>query len=179
MFGRRLLVTALTAVIVGGLGGCSGGRGDDSAPDRPSASVGGAPAPAPAPETVTGLRDETRHLAERTTRATRPRTVRRCTTGTRRVRHTSRSGSGIHRTTRTWYTTEHERDCRRVRSGTETYTEVLRPERWCVRLDDVDGDREKDDVWYRVTRADYDTALAADDHARLEFVPQGRQDAGC
>ncbi|SFY48616.1 hypothetical protein [Streptomyces sp. F-1] len=124
-----------------------------------------------APETVTGLRDTVQHLTERTTPATRPHLITRCTTGTHRVRHTSRSGSGAHRTTRTWYTTERHRDCHTIRSGTETYLRVLRPERWCVRLDDVDGDTGRDDVWYRVERSDYYTALAADDHARLEFVP--------
>jgi hypothetical protein len=40
-----------------------------------------------------------------------------------------------------------------------------------VRLDNVDGDTAKDDVWYQVTPATYDEARGADEHTRMEFAP--------
>ncbi|MEU8028689.1 hypothetical protein AB0C13_08600 [Streptomyces sp. NPDC049099] len=106
-----------------------------------------------APDPVHGLKDTVRHTARTTTRATRPHLVKHCTTGT-------------HRT------------CRKVQDGTETYRKELRPERWCVRLDAVDGDRKRNDVWYRVDRADYDRIMAADDHTSVQFVPLS-PDNGC
>ncbi|MER6026574.1 hypothetical protein [Streptomyces sp. NPDC001851] len=106
-----------------------------------------------APDPVHGLKDTVRHIPRKTTRATRPHLVKHCTTGT-------------HRT------------CRKVQDGTETYRRELRPERWCVRLDDVDGDRKRNDVWYRVDRTDYDRVVDAGDRARVEFVPL-LPDNGC
>ncbi|MGW3209608.1 hypothetical protein [Streptomyces sp. NPDC001135] len=109
-----------------------------------------------APDPVHGLKDTVRHITRQTTRATRPHLVKHCTSGT----HGSR------------------RTCRRVQDGTETYRRQLRPERWCVRLDDVGGDRKRNDVWYRVDRADYDRVVDAGDHARVQFVPL-LPDNGC
>ncbi|GGX93069.1 hypothetical protein [Streptomyces fructofermentans] len=184
MFSKRLLVAAMTAVLIAGLGACGGG-GDarDTATDRTadvdpgsgSASGKGEPA-APKDPATHGLRDEVRHRPAKTTRATRPHMVKKCATTTRRVKHTSSSGSKGKRHTRTWYSTEKSRHCEKVRSGTETYKRVVRPEQWCVRLDDVDGDTARDDTWFQVSRATYDEALAADEHARLEFTPTGN---GC
>ncbi|MEU6476652.1 hypothetical protein ABZ858_07125 [Streptomyces sp. NPDC047017] len=159
MFGNRLRAVAVAAALLAGPAAC--GSSEDETPDP-----------------VSGLKDTARHVSRQTAQAVRPRLVRKCTTRTRQVRHTSSSGSGKERKTRTWYTTEDYQDCRKVRSGTEMYQEEVQPERWCVRLDDVDGDDSVDDVWYRVTSTDYDQALAADDHARLEFVPQ-QPDDGC
>ncbi|GHE04147.1 hypothetical protein [Streptomyces alanosinicus] len=168
MFANRLKaagVTAGVAVLLGALAAC-GGHGGDAA------------SPSPSPSPVHGIKDTVSHITRTTTRATRPHLVRTCTPGTRQVRHTSRTGSGSHRHTRTWYTSEHYQNCRTVRSGTETYRKELRPERWCVRLDAVDGDRKRNDVWYRVDQVDYDRAQAAGDHARLDFVPVV-PDTGC
>ncbi|MFF7974612.1 hypothetical protein [Streptomyces sp. NPDC007905] len=184
MFGRRLLVAGVTAVLMAGLGACSGGSGGG---DEGTSQVVGAersgtatgqtrPDPAGEPDTVSGLRDTVRHLSAKTARATRAHLVGKCATGTRRVRHTSSSGTGTRRRTRTWYTTERYRSCGKVRSGTETYRRVVRPEKWCVRLDDVDGDRARDDVWYQVTSATYADALDTDEHARMKFTPSG---TGC
>ncbi|WP_256725923.1 hypothetical protein [Streptomyces sp. IMTB 2501] len=166
MFGNRLMTAGVTAVLLGVLAAC-GGHGTGAA----HPGTVGAVTASPSPDPVHGIKDTVRHITRRTTRATRPHLVRRCTPGTRQVRHTARSGSGSHRRTRTWYTTEHYQDCRKVRSGTETYRRELRPERWCVRLDDVDGDRKRDDVWFRVDRRDYDTADAAEAHTRVRFIP--------
>ncbi|MQY35949.1 hypothetical protein SRB17_39450 [Streptomyces sp. RB17] len=152
---KRLRTAGVTALLLAALAACGGGHGgDDSGPDP-----------------VYGLKDSLRHVTRKTTQATRPHMVKRCTTGTHQVRHTSRSGSGSHRSTRTWYTTEHYQDCHKVQYGTERYRRELRPERWCVRLDDVNGNRKRDDVWYRVDRVDYNHTLDADDHTRVTFVP--------
>ena len=95
---------------------------------------------------------------------------------TRRTKHTQQTGTGTRKKTRTWYTTKHYQDCKKVRSGTETYTRTVRPQQWCVRLDDVDGDTSQDDLWYQVTHATYDEALAMAEHTRIEFTPAG---TGC
>ncbi|MFJ9245875.1 hypothetical protein [Streptomyces sp. NPDC101776] len=125
---------------------------------------------------MTGLRDSVRHLAKQTVKATRPHTVTKCAPATKQVRHTSSSGSGSKKKTRTWYTTKQYRKCAKVHSGTETYTRIVRKERWCVSLDDVGGDTARDDVWYQVTRAAYDAARGMDEHARVEVTPTG---TGC
>ncbi|MFG2939668.1 hypothetical protein [Streptomyces sp. NPDC048282] len=178
MFGKRLVMSGVVAILIGALGACSSG-GDESGfddgvtygqDDTGTGTTTSGTAPTE-DDTVHGLKDGVRHIAAKTARATRPRLVRKCTTATRRVRHTSSSGSGSKRKTRTWYTTERYRSCAKVRSGTETYRRTLRAEEWCVRLDDVNGDPKTDDVWYQVGRTVYDDARAADDHARLEFVP--------
>lgn len=183
---KRVVTAAVAAVLIAGLGGC--GRGDDVRDEGTGHSAGvghgsgtGGQKSRPAPATtrdasVFGLRDEVRHLAAKTTRATRPHMTRKCTTATRRVKHTTRSGSGTKRRTRTWYSTESSRSCKQVRSGTETYTRVVRPERWCVSLDDLGGDARRDDVWYQVRRATYDAAVGTDRSARMKFTPTG---SGC
>ncbi|MFD5818257.1 hypothetical protein [Streptomyces sp. NPDC127038] len=179
---KRLATAVLTAALIAGLGAC--GRDADAPENGPNHTAGSGngsgssagqsrpDAAATADASVFGLLDATRHRAAVTTRATRPRTTQKCTTVTRRVRHSTSSGSGSKRRTRTWYSTEHSRTCKRVRSGTETYTRVLRPERWCVSLDDAGGNAKRDDVWYQVNRTTYDTAIGTDRHARLRFTPK-------
>ncbi|MFE9810739.1 hypothetical protein ACFYRN_17670 [Streptomyces sp. NPDC005227] len=183
---KRLVTAAVAAVLIAGLGACGSGSDvrDESTNhsvgvDRGSGSGAGESRPDPATTTdasVFGLRDEVRHLAAKTTRATRPHLTRKCTTATRRVKHTTRSGSGTKRRTRTWYSTERYKSCKQVRSGTETYTRVVRPERWCVSLDNLGGDAKRDDVWYRVGRTTYDAAVGTDRSVRMEFTPTG---TGC
>ncbi|MEW2624995.1 hypothetical protein [Streptomyces sp. NPDC048106] len=125
---RRTALVAAVLVIAAALGGC-----DDE------------------PRKVSGLLDSTRHVQEWTTRATRPHMVKRCHPGTKRVRHTSGTGSNK----RTWYTDKQTTVCTKVRQGTETYRRVIRPERWCVSLDDVGGKESRDNLWYRVDRTTY------------------------
>lgn len=175
MFNKRLITAGLAALLIGGLGACgggSGGGGDGTGSaagvSRSSGTTGQAQ---PTPETVTGLREAVRHLAKKTARGTRPHLVAKCSSATREVRHTSSTGTGSRKKTRTWYSTDRYRKCTKVHSGTETYTRVVRREQWCVSLDDVGGDTAKDDVWYQVTRATYDEALGTDEHARMEFTP--------
>ncbi len=167
---RRLLAAGVAAVLMAGLGACASGGTDDGTQD------GVAGYTRPSPETVSGLRDAVRHLSRKTVTDTRAHLVRKCTSATKQVRHTSRSGSGTRKTTRVWYTTEHYRSCRKVRQGTEMYRRVVRPERWCVSVDDVNGVKAEDDVWYQVTREIYDRAQAADRHTRMVFAPTG---SGC
>jgi hypothetical protein len=149
-------VLALTALLTacgsgsGGSSGSSGGRAD----------------------TVTGLRDDVRSTPQRSTRATRPHMVKECGgSHTRKIKHTSSSGTGKKRKTRTWYTTSTVQDCKQVQHGTETYNRVLRPARWCVELDDVNGRPKKDDVWYEVTSGTYRDASALKEGAKFTFTP--------
>ncbi|MGY4982779.1 hypothetical protein ACWCYL_37505 [Streptomyces sp. 900105755] len=176
MFGKRLIVGGAIAILIGTLGACSGGgsgngEGNGNATGAVSVSGSGTAGAASAEEdTVHGLKDTVRHVTAKTTRATRPHLVKKCSTATRRERHSSSSGTGSRRKTRTWYTTERYRSCTTVRSGTETYRKTVRTEKWCVELDDVNGDRRRDDVWYQVSSSVYGDAVAAADHARLEFT---------
>ncbi|MFG3144731.1 hypothetical protein [Streptomyces sp. NPDC048243] len=183
---KRCVTAAVVAVLISGLGACGSGSDVRDAGTAGPAGVdqgsgSGAEKSRPNPATTTdaivfGLRDEIRHLAARTTRATRPHMTRKCTTATRRVKHTKSSGSGTKRRTRTWYSTERSKTCRQIRSGSETYTRVVRPERWCVSLDDLGGHAKQDDVWYQVSRATYDAAVRTDKAVRMQFTPERR---GC
>jgi hypothetical protein len=189
MFGKRFMVSGAIAILLGTLGACSGGGdggdGDGIAWEQSDSTSGGGDTasggsdttsgydstPATRHSTVHGLKDTVRHVTVKTVKATRPRLVSKCSTATRRVRHTSSSGTGSRRTNRTWYTTARYRSCTKVRSGTETYRKTVRTEKWCVELDDVNGVRTRDDVWYQVSSSVYGAARTADEHARLEFVP--------
>ncbi|MDX2543087.1 hypothetical protein ACOT81_22885 [Streptomyces sp. WI04-05B] len=181
---KRLMVAGLTMVLVAGLGACGGGndtsRGSSASGNNGSGSGkydnGSAPQPTQEPTTVSGLRGNVRHITRKTVKATRPHLVKKCALATEKVKHTSRTGTGSKKKTRTWYTTESSQTCTKVRSGTETYTRVVRQERWCVSLDDVNGDKTKDAVWFQVTHATYNEAVAADRLAPLKFDPRS---TGC
>ncbi|MFF1713557.1 hypothetical protein [Streptomyces sp. NPDC058268] len=123
------------------------------------------------PAKVTGLRDDIRSVAQKTTTATRPRMVEKCTPSTKRVKHSSTTGTGRNKRTRTWYTNEKYNDCKKVQQGTEKYTKVLRRARWCVELDDLNGKRSKDDVWFEVDAATYNSAAAKKEGSKLSFAP--------
>ncbi|MEV5987164.1 hypothetical protein AB0L85_19405 [Streptomyces sp. NPDC052051] len=173
---QRLLVAGVTAVLMAGLAACGGGGNSDAAGYKGGAGPGSGnvSTQSPAdPDRVVGLRDSVRHVSRKTVRDTRPHLVKECTPATKRVKHTQRTGTGTRKKTRTWYTTERYRDCHKVRQGTESYRRVVRQERWCVMLDDVNGDTARDDVWYRVTSTTYHEALGMEPQARIEFVPTG------
>lgn len=120
---------------------------------------------------VTGLRDDVRSDPQKSTTATRPRMVEKCTPRTKRVRHTSTTGVGRKKSTKTWYTDEKYNNCKKVRQGTETYTKVLSRARWCVELDDLNGKWSKDDVWFEVDSATYNTALTKKEGTKVSFTP--------
>ncbi|AJC53433.1 hypothetical protein [Streptomyces sp. 769] len=170
---QRLVRTGLVALLTACLGACGGAGNGAAGPhgDGRGAGQSGQDTP-PQQSAVSGLRADVRHLTRLTTTGARPHMVTTCTPATRQVKHTKRSG----RTKKTWYSTEHYQDCRKTARGTETYRRVVRPERWCVKLDDVNGNPRKDGVWYRVTSATYHQALGADARARLQFTPTG---SGC
>ncbi|MGY1499476.1 hypothetical protein ACW4TU_23320 [Streptomyces sp. QTS52] len=177
---RRLTLAGFTVILMAGLGACGSGVGpqDDGTTSSQYDDDGGAGVQetAPVKPTVHGLRDAVRHVTAKTAKATRPHLVKKCAPATRQVKHTQRTGTGTAKRTRTWYTTEHYQKCANTRSGTETYTRVVRQERWCVSLDDVNGDAKRDAVWYQVTRVTYDKAVAADRLAPLKFTPEA---TGC
>ncbi|MER6332883.1 hypothetical protein ABT298_26905 [Streptomyces sp. NPDC001034] len=141
----RTTLTAAVLVIAAALGGC-----DDE------------------PRKVSGLLDSTRHVHALTGLATRAHMVKRCHSGSKRVRHTSGRGGDK----RTWYTDEPTTVCTKVRQGTETYRRVIRPERWCIRLDDVDGKDSRDDVWYRVDNNTYLDARMSEAGHPMTFEPE-------
>ncbi|MGW3246260.1 hypothetical protein [Streptomyces sp. NPDC001070] len=167
---RPSLAVMAAALLAALLAACTSPGTGVAAGSGPSAVAGSGPAPEADPP-VTGLPDDHRHVAPRTAAARRPHMVQRCTEHTRRVRHSSSSGSRKRRSTRTWYSTEHYRDCRKVQQGTEPYTRVLSAERWCVELDDVGGDRARDDIWYRVDSPTYGRVVDAPEGAVLSFTP--------
>ncbi|MFJ3305905.1 hypothetical protein ACIPSA_22805 [Streptomyces sp. NPDC086549] len=177
---QRLIAAGATAILMVALAACGGAGADDQMPDDSvgySSDTAAQDTEPPAEaDTVSGLRDDVRHVSRRTVGDTRPHLVKECTSTTRRVRHTSTTGTGTRRSTRTWYTTQQSRTCKQVRSGTETYRRVVRPERWCVELDDVNGVTTEDDVWYRVDATTYDQAVGTDENTRMEFTPVG---TGC
>ncbi|MFJ8822811.1 hypothetical protein ACIREE_13615 [Streptomyces sp. NPDC102467] len=166
---RRPVLAGLTMVLVTALAACGGGSDKESSAQAGSAKGGGSYADQheDRPVKVAGLRDSVRHVGRKTARSTRPHLVKKCATDTRKVKHTRRSKGR----TKTWYATEKHQDCKKVRKGTETYTRVVRQERYCVRLDDVNGKPRKDDVWYRVRPATYSEVNGADDRAKVTFEP--------
>lgn len=171
---QRPVLAGLMAILVFGLSAC--GAGADRASAHQEGKGRGSGHAQPRTDTVTGLQEAVRHVTRKTAKGTRPHLVKKCTTGTRKVKHTERRGSGSKKKTHTRYTTERFRDCKKVRKGTETYTKVVRQERWCVKLDDVNGKSARDDVWYRVSRATYGTLREQDEREKVTFEPSG---TGC
>ncbi|WP_371795532.1 hypothetical protein [Streptomyces sp. NBC_01718] len=177
---RPVLAAVLLAAL---LTACGSGpdepdsRGGQAAPTGAvgSGAVGGAE-PSPPDRTVSGLRDDTRHVTRKATTGTRPRMVNRCTTRVRKVKHTSTSGTGRRKRTRTWYSDDSYKDCKKVQQGTTSYTRVVRRARWCVELDDVGGNSTEDDVWYEVESDVYREATQLKEGAELSFTPLRR---GC
>ncbi|MFG2624364.1 hypothetical protein [Streptomyces sp. NPDC048473] len=175
-----LLAALLTAC------GSPAAPSSSAAPSGSAAPVGaGSPADSgprdgtassPPDRTVAGLRDDIRHITRKTATGTRPRMVERCTARVRKVKHTSSTGKGRTRKTRTWYTNDSYKDCKKVQQGTRSYTRVVRPARWCVELDNVGGNSARDDVWYEVESAVYHKATQIKEGAGLTFTPLRR---GC
>lgn len=122
-------------------------------------------------DTVSGLRDDVRHITRKTAPAVRPRMVNRCTTTTKKIKRTSTTRIGKRTSTTTWYEHKPVTTCRKVRNGTESYTRVTRRERWCVELDAVNGDQRRRDVWFQVAHATYVNALTAREGVKIKFTP--------
>ncbi|MFF3058216.1 hypothetical protein [Streptomyces sp. NPDC057909] len=171
---RPVLAAVLLAALLTACGSSDrpSSPGSHAAPTGPAGSgVVDGTEPSPPDRTVSGLRDDTRHITRKTTTGTRPRMVKRCTSRVRRVKHTSTSGTGRRKRTRTWYTNDSYKDCEKVQQGTTRYTRVVRRARWCVELDNVGGNSTKDDVWYEVESDVYRRATELKEGARLSFTP--------
>lgn len=99
------------------------------------------------PDKVSGRLDDTKHVAAKYRTATRTVDVTR--TKCRNVVKTSMIGKTT--VTRT------EVQCSPVKVGTRTeqYTESVRPARWCIELDNVNGKGRRDNRWYEVNAATY------------------------
>ncbi|QNJ57691.1 hypothetical protein SEA_KEANU_86 [Streptomyces phage Keanu] len=155
------IIAGLTATAALGLVGCSG---DD-------------------PAKASGLRDDVKHV-KATKAVTKPatRTVvdyrNDCQTKFRTV--TKSSGTGTSR--RTWTEQEPYQDCTKVRVGThqESYTKTVKaakPAKWCVELDDVNGDKDADDQWFRVSSGVYADQAAKNEGAKVTDMEY--QHKGC
>lgn len=118
---------------------------------------------------VKGDRDDVRYDKAQYKVATRvvKEYGQKCTTKTKRVKHTSGTGKN----TRTWYTTESYQDCKRVQTGShsENYKKKISDAKYCVELDNVGGDNEKDDVWYNVSSSTYYSALGKREGTPMKF----------
>ncbi|MFD3422641.1 hypothetical protein [Streptomyces decoyicus] len=150
---RRMFLAALPATFMVALSACAGGA---------SAEL----------HKVSGLRDDVRHIHEKAQPATRPHMISVCTTRPKRTPHTATTRVGGVTKTRRWVTIETARDCRMKQRGTETYMRVVRTERWCVELDDVGGNRRRDDVWFRVDPHAYAQALDVNEGEKIAITPR-------
>ncbi|WP_406429117.1 hypothetical protein [Streptomyces sp. NBC_01589] len=171
---RPVLAAVLLAALLTACGGSDGpsSPGSHAVPTGPAGSgVVDGTVPSPPDRTVSGLRDDIRHITRKTTTGTRPRMVKRCTSRVRRVKHTSTSGTGRRKRTRIWYTDDSYKDCKKVQQGTTRYTRVVRRARWCVELDNVGGNSTADDVWYEVESDVYRRATQLKEGAKLSFTP--------
>ncbi|MEV7887484.1 hypothetical protein ACWD3I_25870 [Streptomyces sp. NPDC002817] len=159
---RQMLLSGVALILSVGLSAC----GPTTSTHRSNT-----PAEARHDDTVSGLRDDVRHITRKTVPGVRPRMVNRCTTTTKKIKHTSRTRIGTRTSTTTWYEYKPVTTCRKVRNGTESYTRVIRRERWCVELDAVNGNQRRKDVWFQVTHATYVNAVAVSEGDKIKFTP--------
>lgn len=119
---------------------------------------------------VKGDRDDVKYSKAVYTTATR--TVneyrRQCTAKMKRTKHTSGTGKNK----RTWYTNDSYQDCKNVKTGShlKTYKKLVSAAKYCVELDNVGGDKDKDDVWYNVSSGTYYSALGKREGASMKFT---------
>lgn len=104
---------------------------------------------------VDGVQDDTRHRAAVTQRVQVQDTSRQCAS--------YKNGKCT-----SWRT---------VNTGSHWETRTVRPERWCVELDNVNGDRGRDDVWFTVSFGTYNDATDRDEGDQVTDMPYQRE--GC
>lgn len=118
---------------------------------------------------VSGDRDDVRYDKAQYKMVTRQVTdyQRQCTTKFKRTSHSSGTGKNK----RTWYTNDSYQDCKNVRVGAhpETKRELVKAAKYCVELDNVGGDKDKDDVWYNVSSGTYYSALGKSEGTHMKF----------
>lgn len=63
--------------------------------------------------------------------------------------------------------------CKQVKTGTrsETHNVLQRAERWCVELDNVNGDPRADDLWYTVDQGTHQLASETVEGKLIKFTP--------
>ncbi|QKY79565.1 hypothetical protein SEA_PHTOWN_82 [Streptomyces phage PHTowN] len=102
------------------------------------------------PSEVTGTRDDVRKVAAVKEKSHQERTSKReCT---RRVNGSCKS----YKTVKGWK---------------KVVDRAGKPARYCVELDDVNGDKGRDDEWFTVTHHDYTKALFKAEDEGLKFTP--------
>lgn len=131
--------------------------------------------------TVSGNLDGTHYLPSRpavTTIATHqvPVYSRHCTTKSKTV--TTGTGKFKKTSSKTY------QDCKNVRTGyrTEHYTHVLRgaqSAKYCVELDNVNGHKNKDNVWYEVDASTFHKWAYKHEGAKVRKMPYFQQVFHC
>lgn len=102
------------------------------------------------PSEVSGIRDDVRKVSAVKEKSHQERTS--STKCTRRVKGKCKSSE----TTKGWK---------------KVVDRHAKPARYCVELDDVNGDAGKDDVWYTVGQTDYNKASLKDEGDAVKFTP--------
>lgn len=107
------------------------------------------------PSEVSGTRDDVRHVAAVKEKSHKEKKTERVCT--RKVNGKCKS----YRTDTIWK---------------KVVDRAAKPARYCVELDNVNGNKDEDDVWYTVHQSDYTKALFKAEDAGLKFTPVR---AGC
>lgn len=106
---------------------------------------------APAQKSVWGHRDDIRHVE----RVTKKDKVKKYDSKCLRMSRAERRRKNI-TCKKPWF---------------ETVVKTVRPEAWCVELDDVNGSAKDDDVWYTTTRVVYLKAASLSEGDTIKFLP--------
>lgn len=111
---------------------------------------------------VSGLRDDVKFVGGSYKTKTRPTYKTECKLKTR-----NKMVNGKNQV-------ETYNDCNKVKNGTETYQD-FDPTKWCVELDNLNGDTADDDRWFTVSQGAYDAASEAAEGSQIkfEYVRQG------
>lgn len=111
------------------------------------------------PSKVSGALDDVKHLRSVAAKTKQvPKTKKVCT---RRVKGVCKSSA-----TRP--------------DGTKTETiKPAKPARWCVELDNVNGDKDRDDVWFEVSSGTYNKWDDEDEGVKVVDMTYSREVASC
>lgn len=114
---------------------------------------------------VEGRLDDLRHLPAKTDRVKVPTYNTSCRTVTRtQTRTTYVNGKSSTRTVTVPVT-----ECTKTKSGIKWASVEVRPETWCIELDNVNGKKDADDRWFRVNLDDYDAAREINHGSVIRF----------
>lgn len=120
---------------------------------------------------VKGKLDDLRHRPAKTGPVQVPTYTQKCRTTTQ----TRTTTTFVNGKTRTSTKVVPVTKCNRTKSGVKTVTQVIRPEKWCIELDNVNGKKNADDRWYSVKSSDYATArdFNEGDVIRFPYLSKG------